>query len=374
MDLDFLKVALEERSDGAAVIEDEIVYYARVDIKKLPTTPLREHQEQWTIKIGHTDDNAGRGDIRVRKTDYYDAGDLGRSEFVLTTKVRLDGQKAHEVPIPSTEDQFTHFKTLAESGMIKDRLTYKIDGTDMAWEVDLFVNPKGGFYPWVKIDLEKSEQFNGQVPDLPFETIEIIKGQNGKRLPAEEAKVRELYDTMFLTKNPGAKNQHAPEMDDTDEQDDANPIAATAATEDHKEWEAAWPEFYGTPVDPTVVPNPEIYQSKDQSVQSEPDENRPVEGTAEALEVIQEFNNEVEALAQKMQIRLMHLSLGQGYVTPDSLYKQLAGKSPDTIPISQSGDFGDQYYYVKNPAPGAVVGGVGWHFNYPTLSTNQMQF
>lgn len=327
MDLDFLKVALgqptvatEERSDGAAGDEIELTFYARLaDPEALPTTPLREMQEQWTIKIAHTDENGARGDIRVRKTDIYDNGDLGKTEYVLTTKVRVDGQTAHEIPIVSSADQFEHFKTLAESGMHKLRHTYPINGTDLKWEVDVFVNPKGGFFPWVKIDLEVPSK-DTPVPEFPFEAEEWIKGQNGERAPAEEAQVRELYETMFLTKNPQAVSRAEPDMDATDEQDDSAP------------------------------------------------------GDVPATEVIQEFSAGVEQLVADFGVRLVKLSEGRGYLKPDELLALLTNQSPELVPLDQGGVEGSNYYYVKNPSPGALMMGVGFHMNHPTLSSDQVQF
>lgn len=323
--MDFLKealdrqtVATEERSDGKASVEDELTFYARLaDPTKLPPTNDREMQEQWTIKIEHTDENAAKGDIRVRKTDFYDDGDLGRTEYVLTTKVRLDGQKAQEIPIPSTADQFEHFKTLAESGMHKVRHTYPIHGTDLKWEVDVFVNPKGGFFPWVKLDLE-GVSLNDPLPEFPFEAEEWIKGQNGQRAPAEEAQVRELYETMFLTKNPKSANRAEPEMDTSDDEQDDNVVPAT--------------------------------------------------------EAIQEFSSEVEKLVADMGSRLVKLSEGRGYLPVDQMMALVTAKSPELIPLDQGGVEGSNYYYVKNPAPGALMMGMGFHMNHPTLSSDQVQF
>jgi hypothetical protein len=394
MDTDLLGFALEERSDGVVKDEIEFVFYARLaEPVKLPDTSDRERQEQWTIKIAHTDKNGGRGDIRVRKTDFFDSGDAGRTEYVLTTKTRHEGGKDHEIPIPSTADQFEHFKMLSENGMYKDRYTYAIDGTDLKWEVDVYLKPDGGYYPWVKIDLEVPSK-DTPIPEFPLEAEEWIKGQNGERSAAEEAKLRNLYETIFLLPNPEGKANKV-KADASDEEDAATPDtpavesitepekgtwawltkkAAKPATEAHKDFTGAWPELEGKPVTPALTPDAEIFQSTDGSVQSEPDENRPVEGTVEALEVIQEFSGKVEQLAQEMNVRLMHMSLGQGYLSPASLYAQLAQKAPEEIPVAQGGPFGAQYYYVKNPATGAIVGGIGWHFNSPTLSSDQVQF
>jgi hypothetical protein len=368
MEMDILQFALEERSDGAMKMEREYVFYARLGSNFVfPQTGDVERQEQWTIKIAHTDANAAQGDIRVRKTDFFDHGDLGRSEYVLTTKIRDAEGGVPETPIPSTADQFEHFKKLAETGMLKDRYTYAIAGTELAWEVDAYLKPGGGYWPWVKIDLEVPEDAPADfpIPEFPFEAEEWIKGQNGERLPAEEAKVRELYETMFLTKNPGAKNTQAAAATTAagqdDQQDDQTPQQGEGPKPVYQiakeEWDAKWPELDGVPVHPDMVPGDEIFKDNTEGVQSEPDENRAVVG----VEQIQEFNSKVEQLAKDMNVRLLHLSIGRGYLNADELRKL-------------GGPYGSQYYFVKNPAEGSNVMGMGFHFNHPTLSSDQVHF
>jgi hypothetical protein len=372
-----VSAALEERADGAAQKEREYVFYARLgEGYEMPSTDDKERQEQWTIKIPMSDANAAQGDIRVRKTDLFDHGDLGQTEYVLTTKVR--GDDVDEVPIVSTADQFMHFKRLAESGMLKDRYTYPIEGTDLKWEVDVFLKPGGGFWPWVKIDLEVPGDAPADfpIPAFPIEAEEWIKAQDGERTPAEEAQVRELYDTMFLTKNPQAKNtlgESAAAKDDIkdDQKPDTDAKPATEAAQ--TDWQAKWPELDGVPLHPDLVPSDEIFASDEAAqVQSEPDENRPVVG----CEQIQEFNSKVEQLAKDMNVRLLHLSIGRGYLSHAELMKLAEGgeKSPKMVPIAQGGPYGSQYYYVKNPAEGSSVVGAGFHFNHPTLSPDQVTF
>ena len=387
-----LSPALEERSDGAALKEREFVFYARIkEGYEFPPTDNKERQEQWTIKIPQTDANAAKGDIRVRKTDLFDHGDLGQTEYVLTTKVRNGGPEGDdEVPIQSSEDQFNHFKRLAESGMLKDRFTYDIPGTELKWEVDAFLKPGGGYHPWVKLDLEVPADAPKDIgiPEFPIEAEEWIKAQTGDRLPAEEAKVRELYETMFLTKNSGAKNTMAMSAAATDDvKDDQRPdpeqkidgaapdgdVQGTKpATEGRPEWTGKWPELDGVPLHPDMVPSDEIYEAEGQEVRSEPDESKVVIG----VEQIQEFNSQVEKLAKDMGVRLLHLSIGRGYLTNAEL-NQLAAdgeNSPKMIPIAQGGPYGSQYYFVKNPAQGSNVMGVGFQFTHPVITPDQVTF
>jgi hypothetical protein len=388
MELDILKMALEhevpaleERSDGAAQKEREYVFYARLKPDFVfPQTGNVERQEQWTIKIEKTDANGAKGDIRVRKTDFFDHGDLGKSEYVLTTKIRLE-EGVDEIPIPSTADQFEHFKKLAESGMIKDRYTYTIDASELVWEVDAYLKPGGGYHPWVKIDLEVPADAPADfpIPEFPFEAEEWIKAQNGERNAAEEAQVRQLYETMFLTKNPAAKSMTESGAAEDDVQDDEagqgpKPVYHVAK-EGHTnpDWQAGWPELEGVPMHPDLSPTDEIYQpTEDGEVRSEPDETRTVVG----VEQIQEFNSKVEQLAKDMGVRLLHLSIGRGYLPVDEMMKlATAGdKSPEMIPIAQGGPYGSQYYYVKNPTKGSNVVGAGFKFTHPTLLPDQVHF
>lgn len=389
MELDILKLALEnqrvspaleERQDGAAQKEREIVYYARTaEGYVFPPTENKERQEQWSIKIPMTDNNAAQGDIRVRKTDLFDHGDLGQTEYVLTTKIR--GDDIDEIPIPSTEDQFFHFKRLAESGMLKDRFTYPIPGTELVWEVDAFLKPGGGYWPWVKLDLEIPAEapVDFPIPEVPIEAEEWIKGQNGERLPAEEAKVRELYDTMFLTKNVDAKATASAGGSSTaddvvqDDQQAEVPAKLDGAKPALEDWQAAWKELDGVPMHPDLTPDAEIFQAQATGeVRSEPDESKTVVG----VEQIQEFNSKVEQLARDMGVRLMHLSIGRGYLERDEMMKlAVAGdKSPEMIPIAQGGPYGDQFYYVKNPHKGSNMMGMAFKFTHPTILPDQVHF
>lgn len=377
MELDILKMALEERSDGAAQKEREYVFYARLKPDFVfPQTGNVERQEQWTIKVEKTDANGAKGDIRVRKTDFFDHGDLGKSEYVLTTKIRTDDD-VDEIPIPSTADQFEHFKKLAESGMIKDRYTYTIDGTELVWEVDAYLKPGGGYHPWVKLDLEVPADAPADfpIPHFPFEAEEWIKGQNGERSAAEEAQVRQLYETMFLTKNSAAKAMTeggAAKDDVADDEAGAGPKPVYHVAQENHDWEAAWKELDGVPMHPDLAPSDEIFQGKEGEVRSEPDESKEVVG----VEQIQEFNSKVEQLAKDMGVRLLHLSIGRGYLSGAELMElvKAGDKSPEMIPIAQGGPYGSQYYYVKNPTEGSNIVGAGFKFTHPTLLSDQVHF
>lgn len=194
------RTALEEVSDGKAVKEIEHTFYARlVNPDDLLQAAGKEHQEQWEIKIDKSDKNASKGSIRIRKT----VKENSEPEYVITTKVPVPGTNDKiETPVPTTEGQFKSFKVMAESGMIKDRFFFPVDGSDLVWEIDMFLKPEGGYFEWCKIDLEVKSR-EDQIPPLPIEFAGIIMNQTGERTEEEETRVRALYDTEFLTKNPG---------------------------------------------------------------------------------------------------------------------------------------------------------------------------
>jgi hypothetical protein len=84
--------------------------------------------------------------------------------------------------------------------MIKDRYFFPVDGSDLVWEVDMFLKPEGGYFDWCKIDLEVTNR-EDPIPPLPIEFANIITNQTGERTEEEEARVRSLYDVEFLAKN-----------------------------------------------------------------------------------------------------------------------------------------------------------------------------
>lgn len=193
-----IRVALEENADGTANDEIEHVFYARlVDPSQLQNADSKEFQEQWEIKVPKTDENGAGGGLRIRKTVTTD----GKVEYVLTSKVKVNATKKIEVGVPTTEDQFASFKYLSPGGMIKDRYIFLIEGSDHKWEVDVFHRPEGGYHEWVKIDLEVTD-IDDPVPPFPLELRDIIDGRPDKHNEDEEARIRALYSSDFITKNP----------------------------------------------------------------------------------------------------------------------------------------------------------------------------
>ena len=192
-------LSLEELADGKPNKEVEHVLYARiVDFEDLKKADSMEHQEQWEIKVPKSDKNAAGGTARVRKTIHNGSGE---PEYVITTKLRVGAHgDAIEVPVPTTVAMFDSFKYLSEFGMKKDRYFFKVEGTDLVWEVDAFIKPEGGYWEWCKIDLEVKDRSEA-IPPLPIDFRDVIVGKSEHLTEAEQLKIRTLYENEFLTKN-----------------------------------------------------------------------------------------------------------------------------------------------------------------------------
>jgi len=192
------QIALENETDGKVRAEIERVFYARLlDTKTLSNAQSHEDQEQWEIKIPKTDENAAAGRMRVRKITYAD----GRVEFIRTTKMMLDGVPS-EVEFPSSEDEFNMFKAMAPVGMDKRRYYFPIPGREERFEVDVFRNPDGDFYRWIKIDLEIPNPEDPpplKFPDGLIDEESLCQASSPE--PEKKALVQELYSRIFLTKN-----------------------------------------------------------------------------------------------------------------------------------------------------------------------------
>lgn len=194
-------MALEEIANGEPVKEIEHTIYARVSVpSELERAASKEHQEQWEIRIEKSEANAGKGSMRVRKT-WIDGQD---PVYVRTAKVVMNdkGDKI-ELPLPSNKDEFTVFKFLAGQGMKKDRFTFPIVGTDLKWEIDMFPKADGsGYHEWCKIDLEVRDR-EQPIPEFPIALEDVIlpKGYGRQDEVADDAKVGELYEQIFTTKN-----------------------------------------------------------------------------------------------------------------------------------------------------------------------------
>jgi hypothetical protein len=204
-------IAMEsDVENGKLFRERERVIYARLtDLNELSNATSVDSQEQWQIKLPKTENNAAKGTIRVRKVMplmITDAGIMHRkptddsTQYVITVKTERKADDRLEVPLPASEDMFNLFKLLAENGMHKHRFHFPIEGTELVFEVDAFPKVDGvGYHDWVKIDLELKD-ITVDIPELPFKTLELI--YDNTQDPEQKKKISELYDTIFLKKNP----------------------------------------------------------------------------------------------------------------------------------------------------------------------------
>jgi hypothetical protein len=192
--------ALEERADGKADKEIEYTIYAKIsNFAELEAAKSMEIQEQWEIKIPKTEQNAGKGSIRVRKT----VVEGGEPVFTRATKIPYNEQNDKiEIPLPSNQDEFTAFKFLAAQGMLKHRYHFPILGTELVWEVDAYPKDDGTYHEWVKIDLEVKERLE-QLPEFPIKLDEVILPPELYQGDKEEREkiVTGLYDKCFMRKN-----------------------------------------------------------------------------------------------------------------------------------------------------------------------------
>lgn len=210
--MDFLStcirgIALEEVADGKSNKEIEHVFYGRItdfSVLERATGDIEEH-EQWELKIPKTNENATRGGIRIRRT--YIVGGRGTDQYVLTTKTYPDGSDtALELPVPTTRENFLQFQALSSRGMIKHRYPFKVEGTDLVFEVDMFLKPGSkmldkDYFEWCKIDLEVTDR-SAKIPPLPFELADMIPPKAlGPHTQQQSDQIKQLYETMFIRPN-----------------------------------------------------------------------------------------------------------------------------------------------------------------------------
>ena len=196
-------VALEEEdTSGKVGKEIEHMFYGRVDsMDTLLKAECMEVQEQWGLWQDKTSLNAACGSVRIRKNIRFLIvngvlqKDQPTTQYVMTTKVKtLDGH-ALEISIATTEDNFKAFKMLAESGMIKHRYTFPIEGSDLKWEVDAFVMPgenvmSNRYQNYVKVDLEVKSEAD-PIPAMPFGILDAFNAKVGEEATPEQKQVME---------------------------------------------------------------------------------------------------------------------------------------------------------------------------------------
>lgn len=189
----------EIQNEGKAVREIEHTIFARLlNFEQLKSATHAEVQEQYIVSVDKSEENAGEGQIRVRKiTDRN-----GNTRYEMTTKnVVKDGKV--EVTIPTTEENFTQIKVLSNLSMLKHRYTFPIKGTDYKWEVDAVPDGNGGYFPWVRAEIEvKSKEDKGG--EFPLKAEEVyMKAPLGEMSDEDfKEKTEPLMTKFFKRGNP----------------------------------------------------------------------------------------------------------------------------------------------------------------------------
>jgi CYTH domain-containing protein len=183
-----LRPALEDMENGQAAREKEYVWYGILtNPQELQKAASQEKQRQSSVK-------GKGGTIRVRETVA-----MGQRRFTLTGKAYSGRGDAQEASVPVSQDLHEIFKSIAGESMDKIRYTFPIEGSDLKWEVDVFIDAQGNPKQWVKIDLEVPEETN-EFPPLPVTLAEMIFGGNEEYTPEQRAKLDQLYATVFTNK------------------------------------------------------------------------------------------------------------------------------------------------------------------------------
>lgn len=191
--------------NGKVFMEDEHEFYVEFDsFDFLKGAKNMDMQEQWVLKVPKTAKNDAKGSCRIRRVQEgsVDGGAGQKSkkpvQYVMNTKAEMgDGPgKRMEVPVPTTEDAFEVFARISDSGMIKHRYHFPVDG--FVFEVDMFILPDGEYCPFAKIDLEVKNR-EDEIPPFPFQFLKMVRGDSEDK--ADKAFVRSLYDKYFLAPN-----------------------------------------------------------------------------------------------------------------------------------------------------------------------------
>lgn len=190
------KLNEEIENVGKAVREKEHTVYARIlDFSQLKKADKAEIQEQYIIPVERTEENRGSGKIRIRKVTSR-SGDV---RYELTTKSDVKEGKI-EVTVPTTEENFIQFKVMASVSMFKHRYTFTDEDSGLKWEVDAVPDGNGGYYPWVRAEIEVKD-LKDKVPEFPIKTEEIIYPPELSETSEEEYKEKtDKLNSRFFVK------------------------------------------------------------------------------------------------------------------------------------------------------------------------------
>lgn len=193
-----LNLALEadqaQAESAKTEVELEHTWYARIeDVEELKSAASVEKQEQWQVKAKKNDDMRYGGCVRVRS--------INGERYVMTIKNFEDGKRGVlENEFDISQDGFEAVKRISDTGMIKTRYTFPIEGSDYHWEIDVFSGSESNRC-WVKIDLEVDDP-NFQIPAFPIRLTGVIADRPGQRSEEEERLIEDLMKRYFRANNP----------------------------------------------------------------------------------------------------------------------------------------------------------------------------
>lgn len=192
------KVSLEAgdfaaAEDAKTEVELEHTWYGQLtDPTELEKATTIEGQEQWSIPAQPGDNCKYGGSVRVRKSVRGD-----ETSYMMCIKAFEQGKLGClENEFEINEATFEQVKRVAESGMIKTRYTFPIEGTDYAFEVDVYPDGKS----WVKVDLEVEDP-KFKIPELPVTLKGLIKDNPARRTPEQDKLIKELMLRYFKRGN-----------------------------------------------------------------------------------------------------------------------------------------------------------------------------
>lgn len=190
-------VSIEGQVDGKARKELEYTFYGKVaDLSQLGRAIHKEVHEQWSLKLD-TDKEAR---VRIRA--------INNMRWIMTTKYKYEGVLGwEEVECDISKDMFEHLKKVSERGYFKTRYNFRVEGSDLLWELDVFKDINGQDHPWVKLDLEVSEEIKGKFPKLPVDFVkgEFIAHQNKEQTEQESGFIKNLWKKEWVSLD---ENQH----------------------------------------------------------------------------------------------------------------------------------------------------------------------
>ena len=89
---------------------------------------------------------------------------------------------------------------MASVSMFKHRYTFTDEGSGLKWEVDAVPDGNGGYYPWVRAEIEVKD-LKDKVPEFPIKTEEIIYPPELSETSEEEYKEKtDKLNSRFFVK------------------------------------------------------------------------------------------------------------------------------------------------------------------------------